>query len=86
MDSFTFELAEEVRDADRKIRTAPKHAKHFKELAHSRIKSSKELIKRSNEIGELNQELNDEAGSLNKALTSQEQILERYCLNISQSQ
>ena len=30
MDSFTFELAEEVRDADRKIRAAHKHAKHFK--------------------------------------------------------
>ena len=30
MDSFTFELAEEVRDANRKRRAAHKHAKHFK--------------------------------------------------------
>ena len=31
MDSFTFELAEKVRDADRKRRAAHKHAKHFKQ-------------------------------------------------------
>ena len=86
MDSFTFELAEEVMDADRKIRAAHKHAKQFKFLAHRRLKRSKELLKRSNEHGELNRELNYEAGSLIKALTPQEQILKRYCLEISQSQ
>ena len=85
MDSFTFELDEEVRGTDRKRRAAHKHAKQFKQLVHRRIKRSKELLKRSNEIGELDQELNDEAGSLIKALTSQEKILERYCLGISQS-
>ena len=86
MDSFTFELAEEVRDANSKRRAAHKHAKHFKELDHRRLKRSNELLKRSNEPGELNRELNDETGSLIKALTSQKQILERYCLEISQSQ
>ena len=73
-------MAEEVRDADRKRRAAHKHSKDFKKLAHRRIKRSKELLKRLNELGELNRELNDEAGSLIKALTSQKQILERYCL------
>ena len=68
MDSFTFELAEEVRDADRKRRAAHKHAKHFKQLAHRRIKRSKELLKRSNKLGELNRYLNDESGSLIKAI------------------
>ena len=86
MESFTFELAEEVRDTDRKRRAAHKHAKHFNQLSHRRIKRSEELLKRSNELGELNRELNYEAGYLIKALTSQEQILERYCLEISQSQ
>ena len=86
MDSFTFELSEEVIDADRKRRDAHKHAKHFNQLAHRCLKRSKELLKRSNELGELNRELKDEAGSLIKALTAQEQILERYCLEISQSQ
>ena len=71
MDSFTFELDKEVRDADRKIRAARKYSKHFKQLAHRRLKRSKDLLKRSNELGELNRELNDEAGSLIKALTSQ---------------
>ena len=76
MNSLTFELDEEFRDADRNIRASHKHAKHFKQLAHRRVKRSKELLKRSNEIGELNRELNDEAGSLIKAITAQEQILE----------
>ena len=51
MDSFTFELAEEVRDADRKSRAAHKHAKNFNQLAHRWLKKSKELLKRSNELG-----------------------------------
>ena len=54
MDSFTFELAKEVRDADRKRRAAHKHAKHFKKLAHRRLKRPKELLKRLKELGELN--------------------------------
>ena len=70
MDSFTFELAEEVRDANRKRRASHKHAKHLKQLSHRRLKRSKELIKRSNEPGELNRELKDESGSLVKAFTS----------------
>ena len=78
MDSFTFELSEEVREADLKRRAAHKHAKHFRQLAHRWIKRSKELLKRSNELGELNRDLKDEAGSLIKVLTSQKQILERY--------
>ena len=86
MDSFTFELDEEVRGANIKRRAAHNHAKHFKQLAHRRIKRSKELIKRWNKLVELNRELNNESGSFIKALTSQEQILERYCLGISQSQ
>ena len=61
-----------MRDANRKRRAAHKHAKLFKQLAHRRLKRPKEMIKRSNELGELNRELNDEAGSLIKALTSQE--------------
>ena len=44
------------------------------------------MIKRSNELGELNLELKCEAGSLIKALTAQERIMERYRLDISQSQ
>ena len=72
MDSFTFKLDEEVRDTDLKRRAADKHAKHFKQLAHRRLKRSKELIKSSNELGELNQELNNEAVYLIKAITSQE--------------
>ena len=76
MNSLTFELDEEFRDADRNIRASHKHSKHFKQLAHRRVKRSKELLKRSNEIGELNRELNDEAGSLIKAITAQEKILE----------
>ena len=48
MDSLTFELAEEVKDANRKIRTAHKHSKHFNQLAHGRLKRLKELLKRSN--------------------------------------
>ena len=71
MDSFKFELAEEVRDIDRKRRAAHKHAKHFKQLTYRRLKRSKELLKRLNELGELNLELNDEVGSLIKALTTQ---------------
>ena len=47
MDSLTFELAEEVRDANHKRRAEHKHAKHFKHLAHRRLKRSKELLKRS---------------------------------------
>ena len=38
--SFIFELAEEVRDADRKRRASHKHTKHFKQLAHRRLKRS----------------------------------------------
>ena len=45
MDSFTFELDGEVRDADLKRRAAHKHDKHFKQLAHRRLSSSKELLK-----------------------------------------
>ena len=86
MESFTFELDEEVMDADHNRRVAHKHAKDFKQLAHRRLKRSKELLKRSNELCELNRELNSEASYLIKALNSQEQILERYCLNILQSQ
>ena len=41
MDAFTFELAEEVRDADSKRRAAHKHAKHFEKLAHRWLKRSK---------------------------------------------
>ena len=76
MESFTFYLAKEVRDADLKRRSAHKHVTHFKKLAHKRLKRSKELLKRSNELGELNRDLNDKAGYLIKDLTSQEQILE----------
>ena len=72
LDSFTFDLDGELRDADRKRRAAHKHAKHFKQLAHMRIKRSKEILKRSNVLGELNTELKDEAGSLIKVLTAQE--------------
>ena len=86
-------MAEEVSDANLKRRSSHKHAKHFKQLAHRRLKRSKELpkrpkelSKRPKELGELNRELNYEAGSLIKALTSQKQKLERYCLDISQSQ
>ena len=86
LESFTFKLAEEVRDANRKRRAAHKHAKHFKQLEHMRLKRSKELLKRSNKLGELNQELNNKTGYLIKDLTTQEQILEIYCLEISQSQ
>ena len=75
-----------MREADCKRRAAHKHDKHFKQLAHRRIKRPEELLKRSNELGELNRELKDEAGSLIKTLTSQEKILERYRLDISQSQ
>ena len=71
MDSFTFELAEEVRGADGKRRASHNHVKHFKKLAHRRLNRSKEIIKRSNELSELNQEQNDEAGSLIKSLTAQ---------------
>ena len=39
MDLFTFKLDEEVRDANRKIRAAHKHSKHFNQLAHRRLKS-----------------------------------------------
>ena len=66
MDSFTFYLAKEVRDADLKRRAAHKHAKHFKQLEHRRLKRSKEMLKRSNELGEMNRELKDESGSLIK--------------------
>ena len=78
--SFTFKLSEEVRDTNRKRRDDQKHAKHFKQLAHRRLKRSKELVKRLNELGELNRELKDEAGSLIEDITEQEQILERYRL------
>ena len=84
--SFTFELAEEVRDANRKRSAAHKHVKHFKLLAHRWLNRLKELLKISNELGELNLEIYDEADYFIKAITSQEQILERYCLEISQSQ
>ena len=67
--SFTFDLAEEVRDADRKRRAAHKHDKHFKQMTHRLLKRLNELLKRSNELGELNREMKDEAGSLIKALT-----------------
>ena len=50
MDSFTFKLTE--------IRSSHKHAKHFKQLAHRRLKRPKEILKRSNELDELNRELN----------------------------
>ena len=86
MDSFTFEFAKEVRDANRKRSAAHKHVKHFKLLAHRWINRLKELLKISNELGELNLEIYDEADYFIKAITSQEQILERYCLEISQSQ
>ena len=46
IDSFTFELAEEVREANLKRRATHKHDKHFKQLTHRRLKSSKELLKR----------------------------------------
>ena len=85
LDLITFELAEEIRDANRKRRASHKHAKHFKQLAHRRIKRSKELLKRSNELVELNQELKDESGSWIKVLMEQEQILEIYRMEISQS-
>ena len=75
MDSFTFELADEVRDIYRKRRAAHKYAKHFNKLAHRQINMSKELFKRSNELYELNRELNAEASYLIRALNSQEQIL-----------
>ena len=71
MDSLNFELAEEVRDADLKKRDAHKHAKHFNQLTHRRLKRMKKMLKRSNDLGELNQKLKDEAGSLINALTSQ---------------
>ena len=48
MESFTFELAEEVSDSNRKRRADYKHAKHFKQLAHKRLKRLKELLKRLN--------------------------------------
>ena len=54
LESFTLELDEEVRDSDRKRRSSHNHAKHFKKMAHRQLKRSKELIKRSNELGELN--------------------------------
>ena len=38
LDSFTFELDEEVRDADHNRRAAYKHAKHFKQLSNRRLK------------------------------------------------
>ena len=41
LDSLTFELVDEVRDANRKRSASHKHAKHFKQLAHSRLKRSK---------------------------------------------
>ena len=41
LESCTFELAEEVRDADSKRRADHNHAKHFKQLAHRRLKMSK---------------------------------------------
>ena len=41
LDSFTFKLAEEVRDAYRKRRDSHKHVKHFKQLVHRRLKKSK---------------------------------------------
>ena len=44
LDSFIFEFAEEVRDANRKKRYSHNHAKHFKQLAHRRLKRSKELL------------------------------------------
>ena len=45
-----------------------------------------ELLKSLNELGELNQEMNDEAGYMIKALNSQEKILEICCLEVSKSQ
>ena len=48
MDSFIFELAEKVRDANCKRRDTHKHVKQFKQLAHRRLKRSKELLKISN--------------------------------------
>ena len=86
LDSFTFELDEKVRGVDRKRKADHKHVKHFKQLAHRWLKRSKELLKSSNELGGMNLYLNDESGFLIKALTAQQQILERYCLEISQSQ
>ena len=59
LDSFTFDLDEEMRDASFKRRAAHKHAKHFKRLTYGRLKRSKELLKISNELGGLNQELNN---------------------------
>ena len=59
MESFTFELAKEVSDADCKRRADHKNAKYFKKLSHRWIKRSKELLKRLNELGELNRELNN---------------------------
>ena len=41
LDSFTFKLAEEVRDAYCKRRASHKHVKNFKQLAHRRLKKSK---------------------------------------------
>ena len=54
MDSFTFDLDEELRVADCKRRSAHKYAKHFKKLSNRWLKRSKELLKQLNEIGELN--------------------------------
>ena len=86
LELFTFELDETVRDANRKRRAAHKHSKHFKKLAHRQLNTSKEMLKISNELSELNQDLKDEADSLIKGLTSQEKILERNRLDTSQSQ
>ena len=44
------------------------------------------MLKRSNELGELNIELNNESGSLIKGRRAREQIMEIYCLDISRSQ
>ena len=54
MDSFTFELAEEVMDYNCKRRDYHKNVKHFKQLAHRWLKRFKELLKISNGLGELN--------------------------------
>ena len=51
MESFTFELDDEVKDAYCKRRDSHKNSKHSKQLAHRRLKRSEEMLKRLNELG-----------------------------------
>ena len=45
LDTFKFELAEEVRDSDCKRKASHKHAKKFKQLEYMRLKRLKEFLK-----------------------------------------